>query len=100
MCDWTRSQPRFIVVARGDQLPFLTYVNLDSEKYIKTFPGFDSFITGNYSTVADFETFVVFERHAHSVISPHGCGRGLLMHERKFPAYMTGHSPLPLAGRR
>jgi hypothetical protein len=62
MRDLRRSQPRFIVVARGDQLPILTYVNLDSEKYLKTFPEFDSFIATNYKSVADFDTFVVYER--------------------------------------
>ncbi len=62
MRDLRRSQPRFIVVARGDQLPVLTYVNLDSEKYLKTFPEFDSFITKDYKPVADFDTFVVYER--------------------------------------
>jgi hypothetical protein len=62
MQDLKRSQPRFIVVARGDQLPILTYVNLDSEKYLKAFQEFDSFIKNNYKSAADFDTFVVFER--------------------------------------
>jgi hypothetical protein len=62
MRDLKRSQPRFIVVARGDQLPILTYVNLDSEKYLEAFGEFNSFIKLNYKSVADFDTFVVFER--------------------------------------
>jgi hypothetical protein len=62
MRDLRRSQPRFIVVARDDRLPVLTYVNLDSDKYLKTFPEFDSFITKNYQSVADFDTFVVYGR--------------------------------------
>jgi hypothetical protein len=66
MRDLRRSQPRFIVVARGDQLPILTYVNLDSEKYLKTFPEFDSFIATNYKSVADFDTFVVYRRNGRT----------------------------------
>jgi len=62
MRDLTRSQPRFIVVARGDQIPFVTYVNLDSEEYLKTFPELDSFLTKDYKPAADFEGFVVYRR--------------------------------------
>jgi hypothetical protein len=53
-------------VARGDQLPILTYVNLDSEKYLKTFPEFYSFIAKNYKSVADFDTFVVYRRNGRT----------------------------------
>jgi hypothetical protein len=63
MRDLRNAQPRFIVVARGDQLPTLTYVNVDSEGYLKTFPEFDSFITKNYKSVADFDAFVVYRRN-------------------------------------
>jgi hypothetical protein len=62
MRDLVKSQPRFIVVARGDQIPFVTYVYLDSEEYLKTFPEFDSFITNYYEHVADFDGFVIY-RH-------------------------------------
>ena len=62
MRDLKRSEPRFIVVARGDQLPVLTYVNLDSETYLKKFREFDSFIRNDYKVAADFDTFVVYER--------------------------------------
>jgi hypothetical protein len=64
MRDLRASRPRFIIVARGDQLPVLTYVNLDSEGYLKTFPEFGSFITNNYKAAADFDSFVVYERIA------------------------------------
>ena len=66
MRDLRRSRPRFIVVGRGDQLPTLTYVNLDSEKYLKTFPQLEAFIRRDYSQVADFDTFVVYRRNARS----------------------------------
>jgi hypothetical protein len=62
MRDLRNAQPRFIVVARGDQLPFLTYVNLDSEEFLRTFPQLETFITSDYSPVADFDTFVVYRR--------------------------------------
>jgi 4-amino-4-deoxy-L-arabinose transferase-like glycosyltransferase len=62
MRDLRDAQPRFIIVARGDALPSITYVKLDSEKYLKTFPQLETFITGDYSPVADFDTFVVYGR--------------------------------------
>jgi len=58
-----RSPPRFIIVGRGDQLPTLTYVNLDSEQYLKTFPQLETFITSGYSRVADFDSCVVYRRN-------------------------------------
>jgi hypothetical protein len=60
--DLRSTPPRFIVVARGDQIPFVTYVNLDSEEYLKTFPQLETFITSNYTPVADFDAFVVYRR--------------------------------------
>jgi hypothetical protein len=62
MRDLRNAQPRFIVVSRQDSVPAITYVRLDSETYIKTFPEFDSFITRNYKPVADFDSFVVYGR--------------------------------------
>jgi len=66
MRDLRNAQPRFIVVARGDQLPFLTYVNLDSENYLKIFPKLECFITENYEPVADFDSFIVYRRNGHT----------------------------------
>ena len=60
--DLRKARPRFIVVTRDDALPTITYVNLDSESYLKTFPQLEGFIASNYSPVADFETFVVYRR--------------------------------------
>jgi hypothetical protein len=62
MRDLRNARPRFIVVARGDELHALTYVNLDSDQYLKTFPELDSFITTNYKAAADFDAFVVYRR--------------------------------------
>ena len=60
--DLRNAQPRFIIVTRRDALPTITYVNLDSEKYLEIFPGLDTFITQNYRSVADLESFVVYRR--------------------------------------
>jgi hypothetical protein len=61
--DLRNAQPRFIVVTRGDALPVITYVNLDSEQYLRAFGEFDSFIESNYESVADFDAFVVYRRN-------------------------------------
>jgi len=62
MRDLRNTQPRFIVVARHDAIPMITYVNLDSETFLKRFPELDTFIAQNYRCVADFEDFVVYRR--------------------------------------
>jgi hypothetical protein len=63
MRDLRNAQPRFIVVTRQDSVPAITYVRLDSETYLKTFPEFNSFLTRNYRSVADFDTFVIYGRN-------------------------------------
>jgi hypothetical protein len=60
--DLRNAQPRFIIVTRHDALYAITYVNLDSENYLKIFPKLNSFITENYKLVADFDSFVVYRR--------------------------------------
>jgi hypothetical protein len=60
--DLRTSRPRFIVVARHDELPTLTYVNLDSEKFIKKLPQLDALMTQDYRVVADFDSFVIYRR--------------------------------------
>ena len=66
------TQPRFIIVTRGDALPTITYVNLDSEKYLEIFPGLDSFIAQNYRPAVEFESFVVYRRNGHTPNIPQG----------------------------
>jgi hypothetical protein len=61
--DLGSAQPRFIIVTRRDALPPITYVNLDSEEYLKSFAEFDSFLTSRYKSVADFDTFVIYGRN-------------------------------------
>ncbi len=61
--DLKNTQPRFIVVARHDALPIITYVNLDSEQFLKIFPQLRIFLSSYYTPVADFEDFVVYRRN-------------------------------------
>jgi hypothetical protein len=63
MRDVRNARPRFIIMTRRDALPAVTYVNLDSDKYLKAFPALDTFITQDYRPVADFERFVVYRRN-------------------------------------
>lgn len=60
--DLEASPPRFIVVARGDELPSITYTQLDSEQYLRIFPRLDGFIHDNYRAAADFDSFVIYQR--------------------------------------
>jgi len=60
--DLRNTQPRFIVVARHDALPIITYENLDSETYLKKFPALSTLLTQDYRSVADFDHFVVYLR--------------------------------------
>jgi hypothetical protein len=61
--DLKNAQPRFILVTRGDALPTITYVRLDSEDYLNVFPKLRSFIAQSYMPVADFDSFVVYQRN-------------------------------------
>jgi hypothetical protein len=60
--DLGNAQPHFVIVARHDAIPVITYVNQDSEEYLATFPGLNSFISQNYRPVVDFDSFVVYRR--------------------------------------
>jgi len=61
--DLEDARPRFIVVARHDALPIITYVNLDSATFLKRFPELDAFIAQNYTSVADFDSLVIYRRN-------------------------------------
>jgi hypothetical protein len=50
--DLEHSPPRFIVIVRGDELPSITYTELDSQHYLRV-PRLDSFISSRYSPAAD-----------------------------------------------
>ena len=74
MRDLRNSQPRFIVVARQDTMPAITYVTVDSETYLKRFPEFDSFIAINYKPVADFDSFVIYGRSGKALSAAEALG--------------------------
>jgi Dolichyl-phosphate-mannose-protein mannosyltransferase len=55
--------PRWIVVARDDALPSITYVYLTSDQYLKQrFPALKNLIAAHYRLAADFTTFAVYRR--------------------------------------
>jgi hypothetical protein len=60
--DLRYSRPLFIVVARHDVLPTLTYENMDSEQFIKKFPQLDALMTQDYRPVADYDSCVIYRR--------------------------------------
>jgi hypothetical protein len=54
--------PRFIIVARNDQVYFITLTEQDSEQYLRSFPALAEYISRNYRPVKDFVNFVVYSR--------------------------------------
>jgi hypothetical protein len=60
--DLRKAQPRFIIVGRQDATPVITFVKLDSDKYLQEFPELNSLISQDYKPVIDFESFVVYRR--------------------------------------
>lgn len=59
--DLKNSWPRFIVVARNDSVPTVTYTNWDSEECLQTFPELATFISDNYHPVADLRDFSIYQ---------------------------------------
>jgi hypothetical protein len=60
MRDLERTPPRFIVVARDDNVMFISYTRRDSEQCLETYPALATFIHDRYSSVfniADFEVY-------------------------------------------
>lgn len=56
--------PQWIVVARDDALPSITYVGLSSDQYLqKRYPALADLMRSDYSPAADFTTFVVYRRN-------------------------------------
>ena len=55
--------PSWIVVARHDALPSITFVNLSSDEYIaERYPALASFIGERYRVAADFDAFTIYRR--------------------------------------
>jgi hypothetical protein len=58
-----QSQPRLIIVTRGDAVPTITYEDMDSEEFLHNkFLVLDNYITQNYKKTAEFERFVIYQR--------------------------------------
>lgn len=56
-------QPSWIVVARADALPSITFLTLSSDRYLANrYPDLATLVREEYTPVADFSTFVVY-RH-------------------------------------
>jgi hypothetical protein len=56
--------PRWIVVARDDSLPSITFVYLSSDRYLdERYLALANLIRSDYAVAADFNTFVIYRRN-------------------------------------
>ena len=56
--------PEWIVMARDDALPSITYVNLSSDEYLfQRYPALAGLVTRDYHPAADFTSFVLYGRN-------------------------------------
>lgn len=62
--DLGKSPPRFLVVARDDEVPYIAYTDFDSEEYLDVYPEFAIFIADHYEPAVDLENFVIYRREA------------------------------------
>ena len=60
--DLRRSPPAYLVVARNDQAPTITFTDLDSERYLQVFPALRAFIDDSYQPAATYPDFIVYRR--------------------------------------
>ena len=58
--DLNRKPPRFIIVARHDQIPLVTLTPDDSEQYLRKYPALASFIADRYKSVENLDNFEVY----------------------------------------
>lgn len=55
--------PKFIVVARHDWVPKISFNNLDSEHYLlEQYPALEEFVQNGYEKAADYNDFAIFRR--------------------------------------
>ncbi|MBI1941567.1 MAG: glycosyltransferase family 39 protein, partial [Acidobacteria bacterium] len=57
-----KSPPRFLVVARDDEVPFIAYTEFDSEEYLEVYPELAIFIADHDEPAVDLENFVIYRR--------------------------------------
>jgi len=55
-----RRPPRFIIVARHDEMPLVTLTYADSEQCLSKYPALASFIAGRYESVKNLDDFEVY----------------------------------------
>jgi hypothetical protein len=59
--DVKRASPKYIIVTRGDQIPQITYSDLDSEKFLEGFPELGLYIQQNYISVKHLKNFEIYQ---------------------------------------
>jgi hypothetical protein len=69
--DLERSQPAFIVVARHDELGWMTVTSLDSEKYLTRFPQLAEYIARSYEPAKTLPDFIIYRRTPYPTMSVH-----------------------------
>ena len=57
-----KSPPAFIVVAKHDQLPSVTFSQMDSQQFLSSFPQLNNFIHRRYELVSTLADFVLYQR--------------------------------------
>ena len=66
MRDIEKIKPCLIVVTRGDAVPTITYVNMDSEEYLsENFSSLRDYIDHNYTRVAEFDGFLIYKKTSY-----------------------------------
>ncbi len=56
------SPPRFLIVARDDEVPYIAYSDLDSDEYLDVYPELAVFIADYYEPAVTLENFTVYRR--------------------------------------
>jgi hypothetical protein len=64
--DLGKSPPRFLVVARDDEVPYIAYTDFDSEEFLEVYPELAIFIADYYEPVVNLENFVIYRREGFS----------------------------------
>jgi hypothetical protein len=58
--DLDKKRPRFIVVARHDSIPGVSFTHMDSEEYLQTFPGMANLLTSRYEPAENLWDFEIY----------------------------------------
>lgn len=56
----TRARPRFVVVARHDSIPFITFSHADSEESLQSYPSLAAVIRGQYRPAVNLSDFEIY----------------------------------------